>query len=356
MVYIPIMKYSKSYFRKNIDAMDGYTPGEQPKDMKYVKLNTNENPYPPSPAVAKALKSFTSGRLRLYPDPLACELRRTIAGLFRLKPDNVIVGNGSDDILTITTRAFAGEKDSIACFDPSYSLYPVLAELQDSRCIRIPLKFDGDFSIPANSVKLAKNAKLFYIARPNAPTGTLFPIKEIRKICREFKGIVFVDEAYADFADDNCVCLLKEFPNLIIGRTLSKSYSLAGLRLGYALSSAKIIEGLMKVKDSYNVGMLVQAIAIAALKDRKYFNETKRKIFRTRALLVKSLLKKGFKVCGSDSNFVFASPPDKNGEGLYRRLKAKGVLVRFFRGPVTGKYVRITVGTDEEIRILLKSI
>jgi len=350
------MKTEKSYFRKNIDAMDGYTPGEQPKDMKYVKLNTNENPYPPSPAVAEALKTFDSRRLRLYPDPLACELRRTIAGIFRLEPENVIVGNGSDDILTITTRAFVGEKESLASFEPSYSLYPVLAELQDCRCIRIPLKFDGDFSIPANSAEKAKGAKLFYIARPNAPTGTLFPLDEIRKICRKFKGVVFVDEAYADFADDNCVGLLKEFPNLIIGRTLSKSYSLAGLRLGYALSSPKIIEGMMKVKDSYNVGMLVQALATAALKDRKYFNETKKKICRTRAFLLKSLIAKGFKVCGSDSNFVFASPPDQDGEGLYRRLKSKGVLVRFFRGPLTGKYVRITVGTDEEIKFLLRNI
>ncbi|HBC86256.1 MAG TPA: histidinol-phosphate transaminase [Lentisphaeria bacterium] len=350
------MKTTRSYFRKNIDAMGGYTPGEQPKDMKYVKLNTNENPYPPSPAVAKSMKTFYSGRLRLYPDPLACELRKTIADIFGLESENIIVGNGSDDILTITTRAFAGGKDAIASFEPSYSLYPVLAELQDCRCIKIPLRYDGDFYIPEDTLKKAKGARLFYIARPNAPTGTLFPINEIKKICRKFKGIVFVDEAYADFADDNCVGLLKEFPNLIVGRTLSKSYSLAGLRLGYALASPKTIEGMMKVKDSYNVGMLVQALAIAALKDRKYFNGTRIKICRTRATLVKSLIEKGFEVCGSQSNFVFASPPDKNGEGLYRRLKEKGVLVRYFKGPVTGRYVRITVGTDEEIKILLKNI
>ncbi len=350
------MKNNKSYFRKNIDEMDGYTPGEQPRDMKYVKLNTNENPYPPSPAVMKALKSLDAGRLRLYPDPLACELRKTIADIFGLKSESIIVGNGSDDILTITTRAFAGEKDSIACFEPSYSLYPVLAELQGCRCIKIPLGYDGDFYIPSDSAKKANGAKLFYIARPNAPTGTLFPIGEIRKICRNFKGIVFVDEAYADFADDNCVGLLEEFPNLIVGRTMSKSYSLAGLRLGFALASGKIIEGMMKVKDSYNVGMPVQVLATAALKDRKYFNETREKICRTRRYLVKSLLEKGFEVCGSQSNFVFAAPPDKDGEGVYRRLKKNGVLVRYFKGPVTGRYVRITVGTDKEIRILLRNI
>lgn len=350
------MKTRKSYFRENIDGMDGYTPGEQPKDMRYIKLNTNENPYPPSPAVAKALKSFCSDRLRLYPDPMACELRKTIADIFGLKSENIIVGNGSDDILTITTRAFAGENDSIACFEPSYSLYPVLAGLQDCRCIRIPLRFDGDFSIPANTIEKAKSAKLFYIARPNAPTGTLFPIEEIRKICRKFKGVVFVDEAYADFADDNCVGLLSEFPNLIVGRTLSKSYSLAGLRLGYALASGRIIEGMMKVKDSYNVGMLVQTVATAALKDRRYFNETRRKICRTREFLAKSLGAKGFTVCKSQSNFIFAAPPDNDGEGLYKRLKANGILVRYFRGPVTGRYVRITVGTDSEIKTLLKNI
>ncbi|MFA6568641.1 MAG: histidinol-phosphate transaminase [Victivallales bacterium] len=350
------MDNKKTYFRKNIDGMDGYTPGEQPKDMRYIKLNTNENPYPPSPAVAKTLKSFCSDRLRLYPDPLACELRKTIADIFGLKSENTIVGNGSDDILTIATRAFAGEKDSVACFSPSYSLYPVLAELQGCRCTRIPLKFDGDFAIPANSAGKAKAAKLFYIARPNAPTGTLFPIEEIRKICRKFKGVVFVDEAYADFADDNCVGLLSEFPNLIIGRTLSKSYSLAGLRLGYALASAEIIEGMMKVKDSYNVGMLVQAVAAAALKDRKHFNGTRGRICRTREYLAESLRKKGFTVCDSQSNFVFAAPPDNDGEGLYRRLKKNGILVRYFKGPVTGRYVRITVGTDGEIRTLLKNI
>ncbi len=350
------MDNKKTYFRENIDRMDGYTPGEQPKDMRYIKLNTNENPYPPSPAVAKALKSFCSDKLRLYPDPMACELRKTIADIFRLKQENIIVGNGSDDILTIATRAFAGEKKSIACFEPSYSLYPVLAELQDCRCIKIPLKSNDDFSIPANSAEKAKSAKLFYIARPNAPTGTLFPIGEIRKICRKFKGIVFVDEAYADFADDNCVGLLSEFPNLIIGRTLSKSYSLAGLRLGYALASEKIIEGLMKVKDSYNVGTLVQAVATAALKDRKYFNETKKKICRTREYLAESLCRKGFTVCTSQSNFVFAAPPDNDGEGLYKRLKKNGILVRYFKGPVTGRYVRITVGTDSEIKTLLKKI
>ena len=350
------MKTKKTYFRENIDRMDGYTPGEQPKDMRYIKLNTNENPYPPSPAVAKALKTFSSERLLLYPAPLACELLKTVADIFRLKPENIIVGNGSDDILTITTRAFVGEKDSLACFDPSYSLYPVLAELQDCNRIKIPLKFDGDFSIPANTLEKAETAKLFYIARPNAPTGTLFPIEEIRKICRNFKGIVFVDEAYADFADDNCVGLLSEFANIIIGRTLSKSYALAGLRLGYALASAKIIEGMMKVKDSYNVGTLVQVIATAALKDRKYFNGTKRKICRTREYLADSLRKKGFKVCASQSNFVFAAPPDNDGEGLYRRLKKNGILVRYFKGPVTGRYVRITVGTDSEIKTLLKNI
>jgi histidinol-phosphate aminotransferase len=350
------MKTKKTYFRENIDGMNGYTPGEQPKDMRYIKLNTNENPYPPSPAVAKALKSFTSDKLRLYPDPLACELRKTIADIFGLKSENIIVGNGSDDILTITTRAFVGEKESLACFEPSYSLYPVLAELQDCNCIKIPLKFDGDFSIPTNTLQKAESAKLFYIARPNAPTGTLFPIAEIREICRKFKGIVFVDEAYADFAADNCAGLLSEFPNLIVGRTLSKSYSLAGLRLGYALASAKIIEGMMKVKDSYNVGMLVQAVATAALKDRKYFTATKKKICRTREYLSESLRKKGFTVCASQSNFVFAAPPDNDGEGLYKRLKENGILVRYFRGPVTGRYVRITVGTDSEIKTLLKNI
>jgi histidinol-phosphate aminotransferase len=346
---------SLSYFRKVVDDMDGYTPGEQPQRVGgWIKLNTNENPYPPSPAVAKLTSKVDSASLRLYPDPACCELRKTVASLNGLRRDNVIIGNGSDDILTIAIRCFVSEDEFVACPEPSYSLYPVLSHIQGADCCKIQL--NKDFSLPDDFAEQAKEAKLLLIPRPNAPTGTAFEMKKMRAICNNFDGIVLIDEAYADFADDSCVKLIDKFPNVIVSRTFSKSYSLAGIRVGYAMASHRIIAGMMKVKDSYNVNVLSQKIALAALKDQDYFKNNIEKICETRKRLSTSLIEAGFEVIPSQANFIFVSPSDGNGEKLYLDLKEKGILVRWFAGKVTGRYIRITIGTNEETDKLLEAI
>lgn len=341
--------------------MQGYTPGEQPKEKSLIKLNTNENPYPPSQKVEKCLKSLNYDKLRLYPDPLSDELRNTIAKKYRLKKENILIGNGSDEILTIAVRSFVGEKEEIGCFEPTYSLYPVLAKIQNAEIVKVPLDEKDNFEFPEKLADIntelfqnVKNTKLFFITRPNAPTGTAFEIEKIEKFCKIFNGVVFIDEAYADFADDNCLGLLKKYPNVIIGRTLSKSYSLAGIRLGWAIANKEIIEGMLKVKDSYNVNYITQKLAITALQDQKYFEKIISKIKASRKRLIDALRELKFKVIPSQSNFVLASPPKGNAEKLFKFLRKNNILVRFFPSNITDKYIRITIGTDEEIDTLIR--
>ncbi|OGV58123.1 MAG: histidinol-phosphate transaminase [Lentisphaerae bacterium GWF2_52_8] len=333
--------------------MDGYTPGEQPKDKGIIKLNTNENPYPPSPGVQKALSELDFTRLRLYPDPVGTELRKAIAKRHGLEEKNVILGNGSDDILSMIFNAFAGENDLVASIDPSYSLYPVLAEIQGAAYRKIPLN-NKDFSLAANSAATAADAKLFLLARPNAPTGNCFPKEDVAALCEDIPGIVVIDEAYADFARDNCADFVNRYPNVIISRTFSKSYSLAGLRFGYALASEEIIAGLMKVKDSYNVNWLTQLVALAAWNDKEDHDLVVKRIKKTRGFLIDDLSAIGFNVLPSEANFVFASPPDGNGKGYFDALREQKIFVRYFPGKLTGKYVRITVGTSAEMKRLME--
>ena len=351
------MNKYKSYFRPEIDAMSGYTPGEQPKILDLLKLNTNENPYPPCPGVVNALKNIDAERLRLYPDPTADKLRDTIAGVYGYERENIIVSNGSDDMLTIAFRAFTDAQRKVAFLDPTYSLYPVLAGLQGCQYIEIPLK--DDFSLKDDLLEKAAPANMLIITRPNAPTGNCIPIDKMRKICSVFDGVVLIDEAYADFSDDNCVDFVKEFNNVIVSRTVSKSYSLAGLRLGFAIASPEIISGMMKVKDSYNVNMLTQLLAEAAIQDQEYLSETVAKIKDSRRKLTAELKELGFDVIDSQSNFLFASPPDGDGEKLFKALREQNIIVRYFPGEKTGKYIRITIGTDQQLQRLvnfLKSI
>lgn len=343
----------RSYFRTAIDLLDGYTPGEQPKTPSLIKLNTNENPYPPSPKVQEFLRSFDASRLRLYPQPLSDDLRVAIADVSSVEPRNVLAGNGSDDILTIITRSFAGEGDKVACANPSYSLYPVLAGLQGATTFEIQL--NDDFSLPDNADELAKGARILFIARPNAPTGNSFPYAQMERLCSKFDGILVIDEAYADFADDNCLSLARTRPNVIVCRTMSKSYSLAGARVGWAIANADLVDGMMKVKDSYNVNRLSQMLAVEAIKDVSHLAETVANIRHTRVLLTGGLAKLGFKVCPSQSNFVFASPPGADGEGLYIFLRRNNILVRHFPSPRTMAYVRISIGTPEEMEALLSA-
>lgn len=337
--------------RKNIAAMAGYVPGEQPRDRQYIKLNTNENPYPPSPQVAKALGNLVCGRLRLYPDPAATRLREEAASVAGV-PDSgwVLCGNGSDDLLTIAVRTFVDQGGMLASFDPSYSLYPVLAEIQGAGACMIPL--DADFAMPGNAAELAGMATLLFLARPNAPTGNSFPREKVRELCRDFRGIVWIDEAYADFAEDNCLGLLAEFANVIVSRTLSKSYSLAGARLGIAFANPELITQMMKVKDSYNVGMLTQVVGTAALSDQDYMLVNAGRIRNSRETVSGHLREMGFMVLPSQANFIFCRPPMPASE-YFAALRAEGVLVRYFSGERTGDYVRITIGTPDEMAALV---
>lgn len=336
--------------RKDLAAMRGYAPGEQPKDIDaWIKLNTNENAYPPSPKCAEALKTFDINKLHLYPNPTADNLRDCIARKFGVTRDHVIVGNGSDDILSISMRVFCNRDDEMCMVTPSYSLYSVLAQLQGAHCRQIQL--NADFTLPANIQEQLQGVKLIMIPCPNAPTGLAFPHVALEKIIQSFSGAVLIDEAYVDFAEENAIALFKKYSNVIISRTLSKSYALAGLRVGYALADPEIIQTYMKMKDSYNVGMLPQAIAQAAIEDEAYLQDVCKKIVTQRKITHAFLESLNFNVIPSQTNFLFASPPDGDGKGLYEFLKSHKILVRFFPGESTAPYVRITIGTPEQMAI-----
>ena len=342
----------KSYFRKEIDAIAGYTPGEQPKMANLIKLNTNENPYPPSPQVLEVLRNFDPARLRRYPDPTADELRDRFAASVDMKRENVIIGNGSDDLLTMIFRAFTSPELPVAIFEPTYSLYPVLAAMQGAKVIKIALA-PTDFSYPDDAVQKAGNANLLIITRPNAPTGNCASRELVRNICRDFDGIVLIDEAYSDFAPDNCADLAAKFDNVLVMRTFSKGSSMAGLRLGYAFGSENLISGLMKLKDSYNADMLSQELAKANFLDAEYREKCVAQIIADRDKLAAGLNKLGFKVIPSAANFLFAAPPDGDGEKCFTFLRERAVIVRYFPGEVTGSYLRITIGTPAENERLL---
>lgn len=336
-----------SYFRKDIDRMEGYAPGEQLNIPELIKLNTNENPFPPCPGVFQALASVDPAVLRLYPNPTSDPVRDEIAKMFGLTRDNVIACNGSDDTLSITVRCFSSARLPIACLRPSYTLYPTLAALHGAPVKYIDLT--ADFGMPDDILKQLEGTNLFLVARPNAPTGNSFPRALMETICANYRGMVLIDEAYADFASDNCADFVTRFPNVIVSRTFSKSRSLAGLRFGFALAHPRTIEGMMKMKDSYNVSYLTQTLAIAALRDREYFEDCVEKIRLAREMLVAGLRDLGFEVVPSETNFLFASPPDGDGERCFRELRARNILVRYFPYPRTKRYVRISIGTSVQI-------
>jgi histidinol-phosphate aminotransferase len=332
----------------------GYVPGLQPKPgERLIKLNTNENPYPPSPKVLAAVKRAADGMLRLYPSPRGDALREEAARLYNLTPAQVLCGNGSDEILTLIMRTFVSEGDTISFFRPSYSLYPVLAALASARAAVVPLPRDafarGPDSLPVPSPR----AKVFFLSTPNAPYGFSFPTKWIERLLASFSGIVVADEAYVDFAPESSLPLLAENPRLIAVRTLSKTFSLAGMRIGFAFAHEKIVEQMMKVKDSYNLSRLAQEAGRAALEDRAYLSETRDRIKATREAFGKRLSALGFAVVPSDANFVFAVPPaGVTARSLYDRLLARGFLVRYFEAEEISDGLRISIGTDADMEAL----
>ncbi|MDR4509269.1 MAG: histidinol-phosphate transaminase [Candidatus Brocadiaceae bacterium] len=342
-----------SYFRKHIENMEGYIPGEQPKEGVYVKLNTNENPYPPSSITIDAIKDAVNGSLRLYPDPVATAVRMKVAEILGTKADRILVGNGSDDILTIVVRSFAGPGDKIVYPYPSYMLYETLTKLQDG--IPCVIDFKEDYSLPDGFV--VRGAKITFIANPNSPSGTMISPDEISSIASRVDGVLVVDEAYADFADANCLELVKQHSNVLILRTLSKSYSLAGIRLGFGIAHESLIQGMMKVKDSYNVDRLSISAAVAALNDQEGMRDHVRKIKATRHYLIESLQELGFFVFPSQTNFVLARcRRDVSAYTLYSQLKSRKVLVRYFNLRRLDDCLRITIGTREEIDVLLSHL
>ena len=336
--------------RPCIRAMAGYVPGEQPRDGAFVKLNTNENPYPPSPRVFEALRAALTGdSLRRYPDPLGAQFRRTAGRVLEVDPDGILIGNGSDDILTILTRAFVPEGGLIVSPTPSYLLYRTLANLQGARFQTIP--FTDDWRLP-KPWPIA-DAHLTFLANPNSPSGTTLSRAEIQ----ELAGPLVVDEAYADFAEGNALELVRRgAKNIVVTRSFSKSYALAGIRFGFAVADAALIQHLYKVKDSYNCDVLSLVAATAAIEDREYFHTIRARIVATRARMGKALAEQGFTVCPSQANFVWCRRTDRPVKSIYEELKSRSILVRYMNYDGYGDGLRISVGTDEEIDRLLSEL
>jgi len=354
--------------RPSVRGLHAYTPGEQPKGRRIIKLNTNENPAPPSPKVLEAVKEAVDGRLRLYPDPVASELRSRLARLYRLEPDQVIIGNGSDDLLALATRAFAEpqhasdsgaavDRSTIQYFVPSYSLYPVLSRIHNARINEVPLKLD--FSIPQGAaLKKAgwnNRAAMTFITTPNAPSGRGYSNTELRKLCASLKGVVILDEAYAEFAGQNAVELIHEFPNVLVSRTFSKAYSLCFQRIGYFMGNAQLIEALDKVRDSYNVNGLGQCAAVATLKDNGYYRRNFKAIIARRKKTADELASLGFRVLPSQTNFLLVEPPSMSAEEWFAELRRRNIIVRWFSSPDISRFLRITIGSEEEMEILVEN-
>jgi len=340
--------------RATVREMTGYTPGEQPPPgARIIKLNTNENPFPPSEKVMQALRAVTGESLRRYPNPTADAFRKSAAKVLGITPDMIIAGNGSDDILTIATRTFIPPGGSLAYCDPTYSLYPVLARLQDARTITLP--WDNDWSLPVERLAATK-ADAIYLANPNAPSGTFVPLAKVAELAAAFGKLLLIDEAYVDFADDNCLGLVSKYPNVVVSRTFSKAYSMAGMRFGYAVAQPRVIAEMMKVKDSYNCDAVSIIAATAAIEDQEYSRSVWNQIKSERTRLSQELRKLGWLVEPSQANFLWAKVPGGNAEAAYLALKKQGILVRYFPYPGLTANLRITIGMAQENDALLNAI
>ena len=358
---------SSKFVRPLVHDLHAYTPGEQPKIRGLIKLNTNENPYPPSPRVLRAVRAATDTRLRLYPNPTSERLREKLAQFHRCRPEQIIVGNGSDELLALATRCFVepatavGRTDTrsiVQFFQPSYSLYQVLAAIHGARANAVAL--DEDFGIPdvstlKKSGRWSFGAALTLVTTPNAPSGRGYATKALAQLCRAQQGVVVLDEAYVDFAREHALTLALTLPNVLVARTFSKAYSLCFQRVGYFVGHADLIVALDKIRDSYNVNGLGQVAAEATLGDLMYYRRNFARIRATRARLSRALTKLGFSVLPSETNFVLAKPPGppaKKWHGLFREQR---ILVRWFGAPDVADYLRITIGTDREVDALVKA-
>jgi histidinol-phosphate aminotransferase len=342
------------YQRNILKDVHGYTPGEQLNVPNIIKLNTNENPYPPSPKVGEALAAITTDNFRKYPDPLSVKLRQLSAERYGYPSEEwVLAGNGMDELLAMTLRTFVDPDDQVISVNPTYSLYKVLVQLHGAEYSELDLGEDG--SLP--EALYTSDAALCFVPRPNAPTGLCASRASMERLCESFKGIVYIDEAYVDFADDSCMDFPQRYDNVIVGRTFSKSFGLAGMRIGLAVANPALMAEFLKTKDSYNLNWASQAAATAAMADYAYMEAQADKIKATRARMTDALRTVGFDVRDSQSNFVLArwngSPSAKE---IFEGLRNEAILVRYFAVPGLDNALRISVGTEEETDALLNSL
>jgi histidinol-phosphate aminotransferase len=387
-------KNPRFLIRPLVHDLHAYVPGEQPKIKELIKLNTNENPYPPSPRVLKAVKAAADARLRLYPNPTAQVLREKLAKLHGCAPENIIIGNGSDELLAMAVRAFVEPrpkskvqspksklaKAKVQYFHPSYSLYPVLADIHGAAKNAVPLS--PNFTLPrVADLKRGGlwdfNAALTFITTPNAPSGCGYSTSDLEKLCRAMSGVVMLDEAYVDFAREHAMKLALKYPHVMISRTFSKAYSLCFQRVGYFVGHAELIAALDKIRDSYNVNGLGQVAALATLEDLPYYRANFRRIISTREELSRALTMFGFRVLPSQTNFILAKPPgnvlpvppgrDRTGhrqdadgtltaKDWLQKLREKKILVRWFNQPEIKDFLRITIGTPAEAKALVRAV
>ena len=336
--------------------MSGYVPGFQPDDIaSWIKLNTNENPYPPSSRVVEAILAEVGSdgaSLRTYPSASSQKLREAAGKLYGFDPSWIIMANGSDEVLNNLIRACAGQGEDIGFVHPSYSYYATLAEIQGAAVCEYGLT--DRFTIEA--FPEFYHGKVFFLTTPNSPLGFAFAPDYIEELAKSCGGLLVIDEAYADFADGNSLELVKKYENVVVTRTLSKSYALAGMRLGLAIARPEIIAALDKIRDHYNLDRLAQAACLAALEDQEYFRESCRKIIETREWFTRQLTGIGYTVIPSQGNFVFASPPDRNGKRVYDGLYARKILVRLLSDPLLAHGLRISIGTREEMEATLAAV
>lgn len=360
----------RSLVRPLVRSLHPYVPGEQPQTRGLIKLNTNENPYPPSPKVLEAVRSAVDERLRLYPNPTAQGVRDRLARLHGCTPANIFVGNGSDECLALAVKAFVepgttrpGERADARClvqyFTPSYSLYPVLADTHGAARHAVPL--GRDFALP--SVAALRRGRLWrfdaaltLVTTPNAPSGRGYATSDLAALCRAQRGVTVLDEAYVDFADEHALPLALEFPHVLVARTFSKAYSLCFQRIGYIVGHADLIAALDAVRDSYNVNGLAQVAADATLRDLPYYRANFRRIVRTRKALGNVLAALGFDVLPSQANFILVRPPAFAAATWLERLREKKILVRWFDTPELREYLRISIGTDDEAAAVVRAV
>jgi histidinol-phosphate aminotransferase len=345
-------------YAQRVKALNPYIPGEQPKDRTYIKLNANENPYPPSPKVQEVLKDFDTSLLSRYPDPDATKLREAFAAMVNVSPDMVYAGNGSDEILSFIFYTFFDNNLPVVLPEHTYSFYPVYASYYDIPLHRVPL--EDDFSISVDKLLEVESCGIIF-ANPNAPTGRFMSLEKLRELLSKYDSDkpVVVDEAYIDFGAETAIPLLKEFHNLIIIRTFSKSYCFAGARLGFVIAAADIINTFITVKNSFNhfpVDAIVQKLGIATCEDYDYYKKINAQIAQTRDWFAKELELLGYDVIPSQTNFLFAKKDGLRGEEIYKEIKKAGILIRHFNHGGIENYVRITVGTREEMTLLLDAM